>query len=592
MYYLQMAPFLLRIVVGLILGIGLASLPAHALQVTPLERVTLLVRSGASDLALRVLNELQPATSETSRWIQWEKMRFSILQQRKEWDALIARVAQLPAELPLLQQQQLLTDAAETLLSSGQGTAARRFLRELLWRTSGDSKQISNWRRLIIRSYLEQDDGLENARIAMQRYQKEYLPNDKDWAYLFGRISLLSGKSREAAAQLATVQTQEGRLLRLSARLLSGIDNPDVIAEQARELMSELPEDSKLRPRVWGLLVMAGKKGANKHLTVSALEQFITLSTGRDELYAYSASDLWRSYLDLAQEIGNAENLLVGDPAPWLQLAVRYKSDRPESYRALYAMLAINSENPVSRGRYFLQVYRELKEIGLHDTAVRLFIDSPRFAAEGDIPPGVRHEIVQYAIVRRDIPLAARMARGLEDPGVRQDGIDWALVRARLALYTGRSEEAVTVLHRLFDSVSSFEPKVSDRVMQVLFDMQEVGEHGDAYILFDRMYHLVGEEKRKREILFWMADALKGSKKYEQAAEMYFRSALAAENSFDFWGQTARYRAAEALAENGSLADARKVYEQLIKVTRDPKRVLALERKMQGLWLKDQQKVN
>ncbi len=65
MYYLQMAPFLLRIVVGLILGIGLASLPAHALQVTPLERVTLLVRSGASDLALRVLNELQPATSET-----------------------------------------------------------------------------------------------------------------------------------------------------------------------------------------------------------------------------------------------------------------------------------------------------------------------------------------------------------------------------------------------------------------------------------------------------------------------------------------------------------------------------------------------
>lgn len=559
---------------------------------TPLQRVTLLSRSGASDLALRVLNELQPPPNNTQHWVKWEKLRFDILQQRKEWHALIERVKELPAELPLLQQQELLADAVKSLLPSGQGAAARRILRELLWRSSGDSRQISNWRRLIIRSYLEQEDGLDDARIAMQRYLKEYLPNDADWAYLYGRILLLSGKPRVAASRLATVHTYEGRLLRLTARLRAGIDDPAILAGKARKLLNELPERSKLRPRVWGLLAEIGTRSADRELRVRALEQFIGRHPGKDELFVYTPDDLWLAYRELAEEVGNAGNFLIGDPAPWLSAAANKKESSPATYRAVHALLALNSDDSAQRQRFYLRVYTELKDMGLHDAAVRLFRDSSHFASEREIPDAVRHLIVQYAIVRRDIPLAARMAQGLEQPGVRQDDIDWALIRARLELFTGRFESGVGILHQLLDQVGPLDQKTADRVMQVLFDVQSVDRQQDAYALFEKMRELVTEDSQKREVLFWMADALNGSKRYEEAAEMYFRSALYGKDSYDIWGQTARYRAAEALAENGSLNDARQVYENLLKITTDPKRVLTLERKLQGLWLKDQQQKN
>jgi len=563
-----------------------------ASDITPLQRATLLSRSGASDLALRVLNQLQPSVNDSQKWIEWEKLRFTILRQRQEWQILIDRVSKLPAELPLLQQQALMTEAVKTLIPSGQGVAARRFLRELLWRGSGDSKQISSWRRLVIRSYLEQQDGLADARIAMERYQNEYLPNDADWAYLFGRILLLSGKPQEAAAQLATMHSDEGRLLRIVARLRAGIDEPALAKQQVRDLLKDLKEDSEVRPRAWGLLAEIGNRGADHELVALALEQFIGRSAAKDELFKYSPDDLWQAYSTLAEDIGNAENLLVGDPTPWLQAAAKAKDEHPAKYRAIYALLGLNSEDPSRRQRYFSRVYTSLQEVGVHDAAVRLFRDSRRFPNESDIPDAVRHNIVQYAIVRRDIPLAGRMSKGLEQPGSGQDGIDWSLTRARLALFTGRFDDAVSILHKMLGRVSALEPKVADRLIQVLFDLQSVGQHKAAYELFSKVHDLVPDNKQKRELLFWMADALHGDKRYEEAAEMYFRSALFGDNSYDIWGQTARYRAAESLAENGALKDARQVYENLIKVTDDPKRIVALERRLQGLWLKDQQQQN
>ena len=54
----------------------------------------------------------------------------------------------------------------------------------------------------------------------------------------------------------------------------------------------------------------------------------------------------------------------------------------------------------------------------------------------------------------------------------------------------------------------------------------------------------------------------------------------------DPWGQTARYQAADALAQAGMVRDARVLFQQLLKTTTDPGRRAMLNRQLQKLWLK------
>ena len=53
----------------------------------------------------------------------------------------------------------------------------------------------------------------------------------------------------------------------------------------------------------------------------------------------------------------------------------------------------------------------------------------------------------------------------------------------------------------------------------------------------------------------------------------------------DLWGQSARYRAGEALAKAGLLGDARRVYESLLAITSDPARQSVLRTRLQQLWV-------
>jgi len=53
----------------------------------------------------------------------------------------------------------------------------------------------------------------------------------------------------------------------------------------------------------------------------------------------------------------------------------------------------------------------------------------------------------------------------------------------------------------------------------------------------------------------------------------------------DPWAQTARYNAAEALQKAGLVDDARRIYEALLKVTREPARRSVLRHNIQQLWL-------
>ena len=329
---------MLRLLYGLI-GIFVygSGFCAQADQDDLLQRVDLLTANGATQLALRILDNGQPPVDDIENWLRAERSRFAIYSKQGDWDALTGRLQQVPAELPLIHQHRIFTHAVELLLRAGRGTQSRRYLRNLIWRGSGDSVQISYWRRLVIRSYLVEDQ-LNDAQIAMHRYQKEYAPSDQNWSYLYGLTLLKSGAYQRAAAQLSSIQNERAVTLRLLSLLRAGAE-PKALIEQARALYSKLANreqyDAIVMQRLWVVQAEAAAALPDHTLRVKALEKLFSRPLQSDvELpITQVPADLWRAYRILATDVGNRDNLLVGENASWLKRAVALKKKRTDIVR-------------------------------------------------------------------------------------------------------------------------------------------------------------------------------------------------------------------------------------------------------------------
>jgi tetratricopeptide (TPR) repeat protein len=87
-------------------------------------------------------------------------------------------------------------------------------------------------------------------------------------------------------------------------------------------------------------------------------------------------------------------------------------------------------------------------------------------------------------------------------------------------------------------------------------------------------------------MLYWTADSYKAVGDYAKAAELYLRSAmLPGPFTMDPWAQTARYQAAQMLAQAGYIEDARNLYNGLLSATRDPAQQAVLNHDLQQLLL-------
>ncbi len=565
---------------------------SHADNDDLFQRVALLTANGATQLALRALDNGQPPVEQTEDWVRAEQLRLAIYRKQGAWDALTGRLERMPAELPLINQHRIVTHAVEMLLQSERGGQSRKYLRELIWHGSGDSIQISHWRRLLIRSYLL-DGRLIDAQIAMERYQKEYAPTDQNWLYLYGLTLLKSGSFRQAAAQFSLVQNDRARALSGLSRLRSGVDKPEDVIKQSAALYERVKrsdDEPIVMQRVWSLQAEAADKSSDKTLRVKALEKLFSrpLQTDVEHPVEFSPADLWRAYRALGADIGNRENLLVGDTDAWLRSAIKIKSGNKYAARAIHALLAVEAEGSGQKDRLHGEFYDILRGADLEYVAISLYTDRSMFETIGDTPPSIRHRIVRYAVQKRQINLAASMAQDLTATYAGQDPDEWKLIRARLAIYSGDLAGGTVLLDQMVRSKVSLEENLASRIMQLVFDLQSVDQYAQAYELLLIIQERVDSQKQKRELHFWIADSLKGMEQYAQAAESYIRSASSGGDNFDMWGQTARYHAAEALALGGMLADARAMYEGLLQVITDPGRVISVERKIQDLWLQEQ----
>jgi hypothetical protein len=554
-----------------------------------------LARDGAPGLALKLLDSAQPKAEENIQgWLFFERQRIDILRDWAQWDALSERLQKIPENAPEDFRHWANVEGVNAYLNSGRAAAARELLRRLVWKAEGapPADQFSLYRRLIVRSYLVEND-LEDAQHAMRRYQQDYGDKGREWQKLRARVLLQLERPGEALKALQGIDEADFETLALQwlAELRNQSRPPKDILGNVRKAT----EDKGLTPldeaRFWSIGAEAARDFGGR-LTETRVLETVLMSPAAlpadDVLFAISGDRLWSAYRQFALDEGNALQLLVGQDARWLDEAAKWTKKEPEKARALLTVVMLNGEVPENRQLAYTRFLESIKSLPEPMRLLqKLFMDTRTFPKPAGIPDQVRYLLVDDALSKNDMALATRLMSGFEGVPAGADPFEWGLRRARILVLGGNHAEGIAGLNKLLQANPRLDRNAWDRLLQVIFDLQTVGRHEDAIALFKSILERPLEPQLQREILYWQADSYKALRDFPRAAWLYLKSATLLDAAgLDPWGQTARFQAAEVLAEAGLPEDARRIYEDLLRVTREPERRAAIKYKLQELWLR------
>ncbi|MDH3763617.1 MAG: hypothetical protein OEU50_21785 [Gammaproteobacteria bacterium] len=545
--------------------------------------------AGAPGLTLKMLDEAQPKVDEDLyEWILWEQERLAILTQWQQWDELLVRIEALPVDIPKQFKRQAATYQARAFLRLGQSPTAREVLRQQLWQAdASESAEYETWRRQIIKSYLG-DGRIEDARIALLRFDQDFDSDDLDWLLLRARVLIEAGRYEQAIQILQGHEAWQSRLISLYAAFrLNRIDKAE-LWRQVRDRSESAEIDDGERATLWALAYQAAQQMSPVDRVVALESLFRNPQQSPLQLFQLPVDLLWQAYLEYAELVGNRSELLLGDDEKWLQLANKSSKVTPVKSRSLFAMLMLQSTdsqvaNQAAAG--YMQTFAEIDEAE-RNLLANLFNRSQTFSSARMIPAGIRYQLVDLALKSADIEEATRLMSGLNTIPEGSSQFDWQLRRSRVLILGGRYDEGNQVLQNLIIDYREPSAEATDRILQVLFDMQTVNLHAEVITHFDQLLRLEIEPKQRREILYWIADSYRGLEKHNRAALLYLQSAmLPAPDAMDPWAQTARYNAAESLQASGLVDDARRIYLELLAITDDAARRSVLNHKIQRLWL-------
>jgi len=553
-----------------------------------LERVRTLTRGGATQLALRLIDEQQPSPDDTASWIRWEKERFALLRAQRDWTLLAARVINLPAGLPDDFMRWARAEAARAELHAGRPADARRFLGELLLSAEGNRDERAEWRQLVIRSYLL-DNNVDDALTALKRYRADYRVDTPAWRLLEANILLRASRPREAYLKVGEIKTHEGRLLGLLAALRAGVMPPLTVLSRAEGLARETRNKPALQAQAWVLAAEAAGRASHTERVIHALERALTLARdypGVDKLFEAHADVLWQAYERFAEITGNDARLLIGDDVAWFKRAESYKRDDAMQARAFYAFLARHATTGEHRERAVRRFTDSLIEDGRGEVLRALYTTGSRAASLSQLPEYVRYRLVELALAGYDIAFAGQLMQGLDEAPSGEDQETWRLRRARVLVYAGEYEIANGLLTGILEGRSAVDDAFTERFLQVIFDLQAARRFDESIALLESLFDRVDNPRTQREVLYWIAESKSAQGHHRKAAELYLQSATWKHpTGGDMWGQTARYHAAEELGKAGLTQDARLVFQALLKHTADAKQRAAIERSIQQLWL-------
>ncbi len=571
-------------------------LPVSAFAVE-LAEITRLAKGGASQLALSLISQHQPAyESSAKQWLRWERVRVRIMQEHGRWSELAEHIAAYPGGLPSEFRHWSEQRHATALINAGEYAAARHLLRGLIWQPAAQEpvsgERLAQLRRLVMQSYLEQGS-IANAYAAMLRYHQDYGEQDSEALLLRAKVLLAAGRAGESLALLNRMPAGSViDALRALATLRSG-GSATAVLKQARGVVAQ--EENEQQRWLWlGVMAEAAQLLKDSANLIIALERMLPLESSvqvpgsERRLFTFTPEQLWQGYLAYAERVGNREQLLQGDDAAWLSAAEQTELRYPVRKRSLYVMVALRGVDGGMREQAHQALLSLFDEMGDDGVALlrRLYLQSERYVEQNKLPQSVAYRLVDEAIRSAELGLASSLLQQLPQPPGGTARFAWQMRRAKVFLLAGDYAEADSLLSALMPTVAALSDEQRDQVVQLLFDLQAVGEHERAFRLLSGMYENVAAIKLRRELLFWMADSRKAQSLHTEAARFYLQSAtLGDNNSMDPWAQTARYQAAKSLGEVGLTKDAAFIYRQLLRITESPERRSVLRHELQQLRL-------
>jgi len=555
-----------------------------------LELLKIISSSGAPALTLKMLDQTQPKVDvDLYEWILWEQERYAILSKWQQWDKLIVRIERLPDDLPIQFKHQATTYRIKAYLELNQTSTARKILRQQLWQSVSDfSDDVQTWRRQIITSYIK-DNRLADAQVSMLRFGQDFQEEAPDWLILRATVLIQAGRYELAIQLLKEVDGWQAKITSQLAQFKS----EQITAVNLRKLITTKMKNPDTSDDELSTLASLSTFAA-EHLSlvdrVVALEALFQMGHHSPlELFKLSPDRLWDAYIEYAELVGNRAELLTGDDLKWLELAQNAVAITPIKARSLFASLIVNSTDTAlirKAAEGYLNSFDEAAETK-QNLLDQLFNRSKTFANAGKIPSNVRYQLVDLALRKADIDEATRLMSGLTSYPEGSSRFSWQLRQARVLILGGRYDEGSEIMQKLIGEYRETSAKNTDRILQVLFDMQTVGLHNQAKNLLNLLLSASIDPRQHREILFWIADSYQGMNQFDQAALLYLQSAmLPGPTTMDPWAQTARFNAAESLKKAGLSEDARRIYQGLLKITQDPARRALLNRSIQQLWLK------
>lgn len=579
-----------RFLLGVMAALGL--LMAYATPADELDDLLLYAKAGAPHLAIQLVAQRQPDLgSAPQQWERWERALVGLMRDHQQWQALDERLRKAPIEPPpAAMRRWLVIQHAEALFNLHRSQEARALLTSMLWGDSeAETQTIARGRHLIIQSYLQEGRD-DDAYDAMLRYRQDYGDGDRDAFLLRAEVLLRNGRPGDARAQLSHLgEDGEAVALRLLAALRMEERTKEIVRDAQRRL-KEGASSLRVRLMLWGVVAEGSEQLGDQAARAIALEQFYAepghtmLAAG---LFSFTADSLWDAYAAYGIEVGNREQMLLGDDAAWFKAAEAAVRQYPIRARSLYTVMAeraASEEGRLNAHRALLGQWGGKERNPALITA--LYLESKRFGNGSQLPIPVRYFLYDAALAQGDLPLASRMLQGLQRAPGEVASFDWQLRGAKVLVLAGEHERAFLALQGLLAATPALSEEQFDRLMQVVFDLQTVGEHEHAVILFTQLALRVEEPQTRRELLYWIGDSRFAQQRYVEAGRYYLQSAiLPGVSTMDPWAETARYQAAKALALGGLVDDARLLYQQLLDITTDPPRGAVLQHELEQLRL-------
>jgi hypothetical protein len=530
--------------------------------------VRAMVNAGAVELALARVEALQPRESSGPRWAEWEGVRCDALARVNRHAALLSRVAALPADGASAPLGSCFVGAAQASVALNNPAAARTHAARVLWQRSSTPAEVKAVRLSVIESYIAERRG-EDAFRSMLRFQQDYQPLERAVTDRFAEALIDLGLDRDALNWLGRTDQVSPALLRLQLR--GAVLSPDAVIAQARAAFARTRDAA-----YWRAIYEAGLRNGSGALQIEALERMLQSADARN---ATNVSDLaqrlWQAYYATANEIGNREQLLMGDDPAWSDYAASRLGSNPFLARAFYGYLAQRAQNADMRRNAQLQLAFSLSSAGLDQAALRS-LQSIGFELS-DLDAQTRYLLGTLAARRNDAPQALKLWSGLSTPASVKPG-DWQLTLARTALQAGDAAASAEIMKRLLTDARSLPPELAAVSLEIAQDMLDLRALDAAQAMYE-LIAPIANDTRAREALFGLGrvQELKGAS--NDAAASFLRSALLMQAAApDALAYQARLLAALNLMRAGLRDDARAQFEWLIRNSKEPALVEAARR--------------